>query len=81
MQDNERIELLHGFLEGLSAAISQDDADVRGYYLWSLMDNFEWSFGYGNSFGLLYTDYATQRRVAKASAEWYARVISRNGLD
>ena len=47
-------------------------ADVRGYFVWSLLDNFEWGAGYANRFGLVYVDYATQRRIPKASARWYA---------
>ena len=50
-------------------------ADVRGYVGWSLLDNFEWGAGYANRFGLVYVDYATQRRLPKASADWYTRLI------
>ena len=45
--------------------------DVRGYFLWSLMDNFEWNSGYAKRFGIVYVDYATQQRTPKASAQWY----------
>jgi beta-glucosidase len=78
--DTGRIELLHGFLAGLHRAIERG-ADVRSYYVWSLLDNFEWAFGYTKRFGIVYTDYATQRRIPKASARWYAGVIAANGLD
>ena len=50
-------------------------ADVRGYFVWSLLDNFEWGAGYASRFGLVYVDYATQRRVPKASARWYGKFI------
>jgi beta-glucosidase len=50
-------------------------ADVRGYFIWSLLDNFEWDAGYGVRFGLIYIDYPTQRRIPKASFEWYRNVI------
>ncbi|MYR43023.1 family 1 glycosylhydrolase [Streptomyces sp. SID5910] len=50
-----------------------DGADVRGYYLWSLLDNFEWAYGYEKRFGAVYVDYASQERVPKSSALWYAR--------
>jgi beta-glucosidase len=45
---------------------------VRGYFVWSLIDNFEWNYGYEKRFGLVYVDYATQRRIPKASFAWYA---------
>jgi beta-glucosidase len=50
-------------------------ADVRGYFVWSLLDNFEWGAGYATRFGLVYVDYATQQRIPKASARWYAALI------
>jgi beta-glucosidase len=51
-------------------------ADVRGYFVWSLLDNFEWTSGYSQRFGIVYVDYPTQRRILKASARWYARLIA-----
>ncbi|GHJ37326.1 GH1 family beta-glucosidase [Streptomyces sp. TS71-3] len=71
VNDPERIAYLHGHLKAVHRAIA-DGADVRGYYLWSLMDNFEWAHGYGKRFGAVYVDYATQVRTPKASALWYA---------
>ena len=53
---------------------------MRGYFLWSLLDNFEWAYGYGKRFGIVHVDYATQRRTPKDSARWYADVIARGGL-
>jgi len=53
---------------------------LRGYFAWSLMDNFEWAWGYTKRFGLIHVDYATQLRTMKTSARWYAEVIRRNGL-
>jgi beta-glucosidase/6-phospho-beta-glucosidase/beta-galactosidase len=50
-------------------------ADVRGYLVWSLLDNFEWGAGYANRFGLIFVDYPTQRRILKASARWYRQLI------
>jgi beta-glucosidase len=55
-----------------------DGVDVRGYMVWSLMDNFEWGYGFSKRFGLTYTDYATQKRIVKDSGEWYANVIRKN---
>ncbi len=54
---------------------------LRGYYVWSLLDNFEWAFGYSRTFGIVHTDYATQVRTPKSSARWFAGVIRANGLD
>lgn len=80
IDDQGRIDLLHGFLTGLGRAIADGAADVRAYYLWSLLDNFEWSFGYDKRFGIVHVDYATQVRTPKASAHWYAQVIRNHGL-
>jgi beta-glucosidase len=80
IQDQTRIDLLPGFLAGLHGAIA-DGADVRAYYCWSLMDNFEWAFGFSKRFGLVWTDFATQQRIPKASASWYAEVIRRNAVE
>jgi beta-glucosidase len=80
VHDPRRVAFLRGYLAELHRAI-QDGADVRGYYAWSLMDNFEWSSGYSKRFGLLYTDYATQRRIWKDSAYWYADAIRKNGFE
>ena len=51
---------------------------LRGYFAWSLMDNFEWAYGYSKRFGLIYVDYPTQRRILKTSAHWYRRFIAAN---
>ena len=80
LNDDERIEFVKGVLKPLHRAI-QSGIDVRGYYLWSLMDNFEWSAGYEARFGIHYTDYKTLERIPKKSAGWYAKVISDNGFD
>jgi beta-glucosidase len=79
VNDPQRIAYLHAHLDAVRRAVA-DGADVRGYFLWSLLDNFEWSYGYSKRFGAVYVDYATQRRVPKASAHWYADVIRRNAL-
>ncbi|GAA1917245.1 GH1 family beta-glucosidase [Streptomyces sodiiphilus] len=78
VRDPERIAYLHGHLSAVHRAI-QDGADVRGYFLWSLLDNFEWGYGYSKRFGTVYVDYPTQRRIPKSSARWYARV-ARGGV-
>ena len=58
----------------------QEGVPVKGYFLWSFMDNFEWQDGYSRRFGIVYTDYATQRRTPKLSALWYSRVMKENRL-
>ncbi|MDX3095428.1 GH1 family beta-glucosidase [Streptomyces sp. ME19-03-3] len=79
VNDPQRIAYLHGHLDAVRQAIA-DGADVRGYFLWSLLDNFEWSYGYSKRFGTVYVDYSTQRRIPKASAHWYSDVIRKNAL-
>ena len=54
--------------------------DVRGYFAWSLLDNFEWAYGYGQRFGIVHVDYATQRRTPKTSALRYAQVAATSVL-
>ena len=77
--DHNRVSYLDGHLRACHDAISRG-VDLRGYYVWSLMDNFEWAEGYRRRFGIVHVDYTTQRRVLKDSARWYQEVIRRNGL-
>ncbi|MEU9635291.1 GH1 family beta-glucosidase [Streptomyces tendae] len=72
VHDPERVAYLNGHLAAVRQAIA-DGADVRGYYLWSLLDNFEWAYGYEKRFGAVYVDYASQQRTPKSSALWYGR--------
>lgn len=78
VRDPERIEYLRGHLAAAHRAIGAG-VDLRGYFQWSLLDNFEWAYGYGRRFGAVYVDYATQTRIPKASAHWYSRV-ARSGI-
>ncbi|CAM5336642.1 beta-glucosidase [Streptomyces spiroverticillatus] len=78
VQDPERIAYLHAHLDAVRRAVAVG-ADVRGYFLWSLMDNFEWAYGYGKRFGAVHVDFATQKRTPKASARWYGEV-AREGV-
>lgn len=79
VRDERRIRYLHNHLVYLHKAISEG-AHVRGYLVWSLLDNFEWAYGYSMRFGLVYVDYPTQKRIIKESGRWYARVIRENGV-
>jgi len=72
--DQPRIDYLRAYTGAMFAAIAAG-ADVRGYFIWSLLDNFEWGSGYGQRFGLVYVDYPTLRRIPKASFRWYAQLI------
>ena len=78
VHDSERIDFLTRYLRALSSAVKAG-ADVRGYFHWSLTDNFEWAEGYRQRFGLIYIDYTTMKRIPKDSALWYAEVIRHNG--
>lgn len=80
LHDAERIDYVKSVLISLYKAI-EDGIDVRGYYIWSLLDNFEWTAGYEARYGLYYTNYSAQERVAKDSAKWYEQVIADNGFE
>lgn len=79
VRDDKRIEYLHSHLGAMLDAIDRG-VDLRGYYEWTLMDNFEWAWGYDKRFGLIYVDYETQERVLKDSARWYAGVVAANAI-
>lgn len=78
VHDPYRIEFTRCYLLQLAKAVA-DGVDVRGYFHWSLMDNFEWAEGYKQRFGLIHVDYQTQKRTLKDSAYWYREVIASNG--
>ncbi|GAA3924440.1 GH1 family beta-glucosidase [Actinomadura viridis] len=78
VHDEGRISYIDEHLRACHAAVTKG-VPLRGYFTWSLLDNFEWSWGYSKRFGLVHVDYATQRRVPKDSARWYADVIRRGG--
>ncbi|WP_405923466.1 GH1 family beta-glucosidase [Streptomyces sp. NBC_00035] len=79
VHDADRIAYLDGHLRSCAQAIGRG-VPLKGYFVWSFLDNFEWSFGYRPRFGIVHVDYATQRRTPKDSARWYAEVIRRGGL-
>jgi beta-glucosidase len=79
IDDADRIMYLRNYLGQFHRAIAEG-YPLKGYFLWSLMDNFEWADGYSKRFGLHYVDFATQQRIPKLSAAWYKEVIARNAL-
>ena len=74
MPANSRAHLTTAF-EAIQAG-----APLRGYFAWSLMDNFQWSHGFSNRFGLIHTDYASQQRTIKQSGRWYGREVAEHGV-
>jgi beta-glucosidase len=79
VRDSDRIGYLRGHIVAVHAAIEQG-VDVRAYYVWTLLDNFEWAWGLSKRFGLVHVDFATGQRRLKDSARWYRDVIAQNGL-
>jgi beta-glucosidase len=77
--DWERLTYLQSHFSAAHRALAEG-VDLRGYYVWSLLDNFEWGFGYSKRFGIICCDFATQKRTLKESALWYRQVIEDNGI-
>lgn len=77
IHDKDRIAYLEGFLTWIQKAL-EEGMDIRGYYLWSLLDNWEWSAGYTLRYGIVHTDFDTQKRICKDSAYWYRDLILHN---
>jgi beta-glucosidase len=75
VDDHQRISFLRRHLAAVDAAVKQG-VDVRGYFIWSLMDNFEWAFGYERRFGIIHVDYATQKRTLKRSAKLVTQFLA-----
>ena len=80
LNDDRRVAYLRGYLEECHQAI-EEGVDLRGYFCWTLMDNFEWAHGYDKRFGLHYVDFETLERVPKKSAKWYGQVAKTGVLD
>jgi beta-glucosidase len=78
VHDPQRIDFTRRYLRMVRKAI-EDNVDIRGYFHWSLTDNFEWAEGFKQRFGLVYIDFPTGKRIPKDSAEWYRQVIATNG--
>ncbi len=79
VHDERRVAYYRAYLANIHRAI-QDGAPVKGYFAWSLMDNFEWAEGYTKRFGITYVDYETQERILKDSGKWYSQAIADNGF-
>lgn len=80
VRDERRIRYLQNHIAQVHRAI-EDGIPVKGYFHWSLMDNFEWALGYGPRFGLVYVDFETQKRIIKDSGRWFAKVIENNAVE
>jgi len=80
ISDPQRLQFLRQHLTMVWMA-KASGADVRGYFVWSLLDNFEWNDGYGKRFGIVHVDYATQKRTIKSSARFYAEVCAKGVLE
>ena len=79
VEDTDRVMYLRNHLTKLHRAV-KEDYPVKGYFLWSLMDNFEWADGYSKRFGIHYVDFKTLKRNPKLSAQWYKQTIAANAV-
>ena len=80
VDDPLRVAYLRAYFAQAARALAAD-VPLKGYFVWSLMDNFEWAHGYSQRFGLVYIDYRTLHRTPKTSARWYSRVIRENAVE
>ena len=80
VEDVDRVMYLRNHLTQLHRAVSEG-YPVKGYFLWSLLDNFEWADGYSKRFGIHYVDFKTLKRTPKLSAEWYTQTIANNRVE
>jgi len=77
LQDTFRVNYYRDYLDNVASAVRSSKVPVAGYFAWSLMDNFEWAYGFSRRFGIEYVDYATEKRYPKASAKWFADLLRR----
>jgi len=78
IHDDARVEYLEGYIRGFGQALGQG-VNLGGYFAWSLLDNFEWQYGFSKRFGIVHVNYTTLVRTPKSSAEFYSEVIETNG--
>jgi beta-glucosidase len=79
VHDPDRVAYLTDHVGAVEAAIAEG-ADVRGYFAWSLLDNYEWAEGYSQRFGIIHVDYQTQKRTIKASGYEYKKIVATNSV-
>ncbi len=80
VHDPQRIDFLQRYLQQYQRAIDEG-MEARGYFVWTIIDNFEWAEAYLQRFGLVYVDFTTQQRILKDSAYWYRDVVASNGAN
>ncbi|HXK32927.1 MAG TPA: GH1 family beta-glucosidase [Dehalococcoidia bacterium] len=80
VHDQERIDFYHGYVGQMARAVDEG-CDVRGYYAWTLLDNFEWAMGFSQRFGIVYTDFETQQRTIKDSGYWFRDLIANGKIE
>jgi beta-glucosidase len=80
VHDPRRENFVREHLKECSLAIN-DGVDLRGYFVWSFLDNFEWAYGFEKRFGIVRVDYPTQKRIIKDSGNWYSKVIAANKVE
>ena len=78
--DSKRVDYLQQHISQVGQAI-EEGVDIRGNFVWSQLDNFEWSHGYSMRFGIVHVDFETQKRTLKDSAKWYRRTIASNAIE
>ncbi|MFW6022164.1 MAG: GH1 family beta-glucosidase [Halanaerobiaceae bacterium] len=78
VHDPQRIDFINRYLSQLKK-VGEDGVEIDGYFIWSIMDNFEWAQGYDERFGLVYVDFESGQRIIKDSGKWYSKVIKSNG--
>ena len=79
VHDSERLQYVEKHIRAV-AELNEEGMNIAGYYLWSLLDNFEWAFGYEKRFGITYVDFETQERILKDSGYRYAEIIKERSI-